>query len=215
LDEQELLVLLIAVATLIFKYKRPVPDQWQCYSVRHRWRRIHAMHKENICRKLKNSSKGMTIKINIVITGWQTNSMESCTSWEADSHTSSQELPHLLWNLKVHYFFTWNSLSLDCYPETVGSSPRPHTLFKIHVIIILPFISTPLYWFLSLKFSDHNLYIFISSMHATCCASLIYLHLITLFSSVMSEVVRVYYTGMDLLLISFLYCSMRFLLGCS
>jgi hypothetical protein len=27
LDEQELLVLLIAVATLIFKYKRPVPDQ--------------------------------------------------------------------------------------------------------------------------------------------------------------------------------------------
>jgi len=23
--------------------------------------------------------------------------------WEADSHSASQEIPHLLWNRKVHY----------------------------------------------------------------------------------------------------------------
>jgi hypothetical protein len=29
--------------------------------------------------------------------------MEQSTSWEANSHSASQEIPRLLWNTKVHY----------------------------------------------------------------------------------------------------------------
>jgi hypothetical protein len=32
-----------------------------------------------------------------------TNSMEQGLSSEANSHSASQEIPHLLWNLKAHY----------------------------------------------------------------------------------------------------------------
>jgi hypothetical protein len=32
-----------------------------------------------------------------------TNFMEQSPSWEADSHSASQEIPCLLWNTKVHY----------------------------------------------------------------------------------------------------------------
>jgi hypothetical protein len=32
-----------------------------------------------------------------------TNPMEQSPPWEADSHSASQDIPHLLWNLKVHY----------------------------------------------------------------------------------------------------------------
>jgi hypothetical protein len=32
-----------------------------------------------------------------------TNSMQQSPSWEANSHSASQEIPHLLWNPKVHY----------------------------------------------------------------------------------------------------------------
>jgi hypothetical protein len=30
-------------------------------------------------------------------------SMEQSPSWEVNSHSASEEIPHLLWNLKVHY----------------------------------------------------------------------------------------------------------------
>jgi hypothetical protein len=29
--------------------------------------------------------------------------MEQSPSWEANSHSAGQEIPHLLWNPKVHY----------------------------------------------------------------------------------------------------------------
>jgi len=37
------------------------------------------------------------------LTNQLTDSMEHSPSWEANSHSCSKEIPHLLWNLKVHY----------------------------------------------------------------------------------------------------------------
>jgi hypothetical protein len=37
------------------------------------------------------------------MTEWMTHSMQQSPSWEANSHSASQEILRLLWNLKVHY----------------------------------------------------------------------------------------------------------------
>jgi hypothetical protein len=69
------------------------------------------------------------------------NSMEQSPSWEADSHSISQEIPFLLWNTKVHS-------SVNKSPPLVLIMSQIHpvhnfpTYFrKIHCNIILP--STP------------------------------------------------------------------------
>jgi len=33
------------------------------------------------------------------------NSTENSPPWETKSHSASQEIPHFLWNPKVHYIF--------------------------------------------------------------------------------------------------------------
>jgi hypothetical protein len=39
----------------------------------------------------------------MTITEKQTNSMKQSPSWEANRSSASQEIPHILWNPKVHY----------------------------------------------------------------------------------------------------------------
>jgi len=36
-------------------------------------------------------------------TDWLTNSMEQSPSWKPNTSSSTQEIPHRLWNPKVHY----------------------------------------------------------------------------------------------------------------
>jgi len=55
-----------------------------------------------------------------------TNSMEQSTSWEANSHSASQEIPHLLWNLKVH-----------CYVHK-GLQLTPSHPVSLRSILVLP-----------------------------------------------------------------------------
>jgi hypothetical protein len=49
-----------------------------------------------------------------------TNYMDQNPSWEADSHSASQEIPRLLWNPKVHYRVY---KSTRVFPKVSGLSP--------------------------------------------------------------------------------------------
>jgi len=54
--------------------------------------------------------------------------MEQSPSWEANSHSSSQEIPHLLWDMKVHY-------------RVCKSPPLARILSQMHPVHTLPPVS--------------------------------------------------------------------------
>jgi len=102
---------------------------------------------------------------------WLTaNFMEESPSWEASSHSASQEIPHLLWNLKVHY-------RLHKSPSLVPVLSQMHPLYtfpnyfpKIHSKTIFLFTTRSYAWSLHFKFSDQNL-VSISHLSHACYMS--------------------------------------------
>jgi hypothetical protein len=67
-------------------------------------------------------------------------SLFPCSSWEANSHSASQKIPLLLWNLKVHYRLHKGQLLAHILSQ-INPVHTSHYLPKIHSNIIFP--STP------------------------------------------------------------------------
>jgi hypothetical protein len=64
-----------------------------------------------------------------------TNSEEQNHSWRASSRLASQEIPRLLWNLRLSAMFT--RASTRFYPEWHESSQHSHTLISLRLVLLI------------------------------------------------------------------------------
>jgi len=107
--------------------------------------------------------------------------MEQSCSWENNNHSASQDIPHLLWNLKFYYYVYKNLLLFPVLSQMHLVHTSQPCFPKIYSTITLPSMPTSYKWSFSYRFSTKILYAFlISPIHATCPAHPILLHLIVL-----------------------------------
>jgi len=135
--------------------------------------------------------------------------MEQNPSWKANQFSSSQEIPHILWNLMVHY-----RIHKCLPPDHILSQINPvHTpishFLKIHLNIILLSMPGSSKWSLSFRFL-HLKPVCTSSLPYTCWSHpyLILLHFIT--QIVLDEEYRSFNSS---LYISLQYPDTSFFLG--
>jgi hypothetical protein len=90
--------------------------------------------------------------------------MEQSPSWEANSHSASQEISHLLWNPKVHYRVQNSPPLVQVHP--VHTFPSNYCTTHSH--IILPFMNGFSKWSLRFRISVQILYGFLSPSLPVC-----------------------------------------------
>ena len=85
-----------------------------------------------------------------------TNSMQQSPSSESNRLSSSQEIPHILWDLKVHYHFYKFLLYAHVLSQIKPVHASPSHFLEIHLNIILPSPPGSSKLSLSLRFPHQN-----------------------------------------------------------
>jgi hypothetical protein len=82
--------------------------------------------------------------------------MEQSPSWEAKSHTTSQEILRLLWNPKIHYHVHNSPPLVPILSHAHPVHNFPPYISKIHFNIILPSTPTSFNWSLPFRFPNES-----------------------------------------------------------
>ena len=93
--------------------------------------------------------------------------MKQSPSWTANRFSTSQEIPRLLWNLKVHYHIHKCPPVVPILSQTNPVHTPPSHFLKIQLGIILPSMPGSSKWSLSIRFPD-QIPVYSSFLPHTC-----------------------------------------------
>ena len=96
--------------------------------------------------------------------------MEQSSSWGTNWFSASQEIPHILWNPKVHYHIHKCPPPVPILSQLDPVHTSPYHFLTIHLNIILPSASGASKWSLSLRFPYQNP-VYTSPVSRTCYMS--------------------------------------------
>ena len=93
--------------------------------------------------------------------------MEQCPSWEANCFSVSQQIPHILWNQKVHCHIHRCRSHVPILSQINPIHALTSHFLKIHLNIILPSRPWSSKWPISLRF-PHEIPVYNSTLPQTC-----------------------------------------------